>query len=251
MIVLSMDLIVEIGNSHDGSLGIATSMVDMVESTGAKCVKFQLHLPEFESTPDEPFRAKFSVQDQSRFDYWKRVNFTEEEWKYLANYTRSKGLEFLCTPFSIEAAKFLFHNNLVERWKVSSGDCTNLPLIDYMTTTNLPMLISTGLASWEEILKVRDRLGSLNYLDKVTFLHCVSQYPTKIESAGLNIIDDLRKLSGKVGLSDHSGNWIVPLKAISLGIDTLEVHLTPNRYFFGPDVSSSLTTEEISKILEI
>ena len=129
---MSLDLIVEVGNAHEGSLGIATSFVDIVKSTGAKCIKFQMHLPEFESSENEPFRKKFSAQDKTRVDYWNRVGFSFEEWKYLLSYTKGADLEFLCTPFSIEAARWLFENTEMKRWKVGSGEATNFPLLSFL-----------------------------------------------------------------------------------------------------------------------
>ena len=246
-----MDLIVEIGNSHEGSLGIATSFVDMAKEAGASCVKFQMHLAEFEGMQDEPFRINFSLQDLSRQDYWKRVNFSFDEWLKLAKYVNDSGLEFLCTPFSNEAAKWLFDNNLVKRWKVGSGDALNIPLLEYLIKTNLPMIISTGLISWDEIIYLREFLISNDFWNKTTLMHCISEYPTRIENSALNIIPELQSLGCKVGLSDHSGNWIVPLKAISQGISILEVHMTPHKKFFGPDTVASLTPDEIRRILEI
>ena len=246
-----MDLIVEIGNSHDGSLGIAMGLVDMAANTGAKTVKFQMHLYEYESSEDEPFRVDFSVQDESRRDYWQRVNFSPEEWIKLHAYVINKNLEFLCTPFSIEAAQFLESQSLVRRWKVGSGDATNFPLIDFLAKTNKPLLISTGLASFSEIELLVARLEKLDAISRTTLLHCVSMYPTPLDKSGLNLIEDLRGLGCRVGLSDHSGKISTSLKGISMGIDTLEVHLTPHRLFFGPDSSSSLLPDEIRQVYDI
>ena len=245
-----MDIIVEIGNSHEGSLGIATSFIKMAKNTGANCVKFQMHLAEFEGMNNEPFRESFSSQDSSRQEYWKRVNFTFENWKKLAKYASEQQLEFLCTPFSLEAASWLSQEKLVRRWKVGSGDATNYPLIDYLISTKLPLIISTGLISWQEIIDLKSRLVKKSAWERTTLMHCISKYPTKIEESSLNLISDLKSLGCKVGLSDHSGNWRVPLKAISMGIETLEIHMKPHDDFFGPDVASSLTPDMIERIVE-
>ena len=225
---MSLDLIVEVGNAHEGSLGIATSFVDIVKSTGAKCIKFQMHLPEFESSENEPFRKKFSAQDKTRVDYWNRVSFSFEEWKYLVSYTKGADLEFLCTPFSVEAAKWLFENAEMQRWKVGSGEATNFPLLSFLAESKLPILISTGLVSWNELLKIREFLSARRAWERVTLMHCVSQYPTPLEFSALNLIDDLRKLDVNVGLSDHSGDVAVALRAKSIGVNTIEVHVTPH-----------------------
>lgn len=248
---MPLDLIVEVGNAHEGSLGIACSFVDIVKSTGAKCVKFQLHLTEFESSENEPFRKNFSPQDKTRVDYWNRVGFSFEDWKYLVAHTRSAGLEFLCSPFSVEAAKWLLENTGIKRWKVGSGEATNLPLLSYLAKSKLPILISTGLVSWDELLKIRDFLSAHEAWDRVTLMHCVSQYPTPLEFSALNLIGELRKLNVEVGLSDHSGDIAVALRAISLGVNKIEVHMTPHLQFFGPDTTSSLLATDIELLISI
>lgn len=244
------EIIVEIGNTHEGSLGVAKSFALMAKKAGVKTVKFQMHLAEFEGVLDEPFRVKFSDQDNTRQDYWKRVNFSLENWINLAEYCRSIDLEFLCTPFSLEAAKVLYENGLVQRWKIGSGQAVEWPLIDFVSKSGLPLLISTGLVSPEEILLLRERLEVSGSWNRTTLLHCVSQYPAPIEHLDLHLINDLRKLDCRVGFSDHSGDPNVALYAISLGAEVIEVHMTPTRDYFGPDVSSSLLPEEISKLVK-
>jgi len=244
-----LDLIVEVGNSHEGSLGIAMSFVDMIASTGAKSVKFQMHIAEFESRHDEPFRKKFSLQDSSRFEYWERVSFNESEWQVLIDYTLSKGLEFICSPFSVEAASFLKRTGGIQRWKVGSGEATNFPLLDFMAESGFPIILSTGLVSWEELLKIRSHFVSRKAWDRVTLMHCVSMYPTPLEKVSLNLIDELRKLTSQVGFSDHSGDPATSLLAYSLGVELIEVHFTPHVLYFGPDTSSSLTTDQIRDLV--
>ena len=245
---MQTEVIVEIGNSHDGSLGIAKSLIDMAKAAGAPIVKFQMHIAEFESSDLDEFRVKFSDQDETRVNYWNRVAFTPEQWQWISNYCDSQDIEFLCTPFSIEAAEILMQVTSIKRWKVGSGDAVNFPLIDYLVSTKLPLIISTGLISWAEITILKDRLLRLGAWSRTTLMHCVSQYPTPLENSGINIISELRKLGCSVGLSDHSGKLSPSLMAISQGISMLEIHLTPHPLFFGPDVSSSLTTEQIKVI---
>ena len=246
---MRQEIIVEIGNSHEGSLGIAKSFVDMVQSTGADTVKFQMHIAEFEGLPSEEFRVKFSDQDSTRQDYWNRVSFSMDNWTLISSYANSKGLEFLCTPFSIEAAKRLMEKTSIKKWKVGSGDASNFPLIDYLISTNMPLIISTGLVSKSEIEKLIARLDSQGAKERTTLMHCVSQYPTPIESSALHLIDDLRSSGFKVGLSDHSGRVETALFGLSIGIELLEIHLTPHKLFFGPDTTSSLCVDEISALV--
>ena len=243
------EIIVEIGNSHEGSLGIAKSFVDIAKKAGATVVKFQLHLAEEESSSQEPFRINFSSQDLTRSDYWKRVNFSSEHWLDLAQYCERVGIEFLCTPFSLEAARFLIEDLQVRRVKIGSGDAMNYPLIDFVIKSGREVIISTGLVSQLELNSLVERFKEKSSLDVLTLLHCVSMYPTPIDWSSLNQIGELKKFGCKVGLSDHSGNIEVPLAFITEGISLVEVHMTPHRSFFGPDVASSLLPEEIRRLV--
>src|SRR6187455_3762265 len=95
----------EVALSHDGSLGLAHRFVDAIAAAGADAVKFQTHIAAAESTPAEPFRVAFSRQDASRYDYWKRMEFTESQWRELASHASDRGLVFLSSPFSVEAVE--------------------------------------------------------------------------------------------------------------------------------------------------
>src|SRR5215475_3461247 len=110
-------VIAEIGQAHDGSLGTAHSYIDAVARTGANAVKFQTHIAAAESTPSEQFRVKFSPQDATRYDYWKRMEFTAEQWQGLAEHAAERGLIFLSTPFSFAAVELLERLD-VSAWKV-------------------------------------------------------------------------------------------------------------------------------------
>jgi N-acetylneuraminate synthase len=247
---MKTEIVVEVGNSHDGSVGIAISFIDMAVETGADVVKFQMHLGEHEGIEKEEFRVGFSKQDATRREYWNRINFSDSQWAMLSQYAESKDIEFLCTPFSVEAAEKLQALCKVKRWKIGSGDAPNLPFLDYLVSSNLPMIISTGLVSWDEILVIRERLMALGAWERTTLMHCVSSYPTPLEMSSLDIMDDLKELGCKVGLSDHSGKLSTALYALAKGIDMIEIHMTPHRKFFGPDVTSSLTVSEISSLVE-
>ena len=243
------EIIVEIANTHEGSLGIATSLVDMAASSGAVAVKFQMHLGEHEGVIDEPFRVNFSVQDKSRRDYWDRVGLADEDWSHLSDYCNRKGIEFICTLFSVEAASRLLQITEIKRWKVGSGDAPNLPFIDHLVATGLPLIISTGLLSWGEVLKLRDRLQNANAWERTTLMHCVSMYPTPLEYSSLNLLDDLIALGGRVGLSDHSGRLTPSIYALNKGVEIIEVHMTPHPQFFGPDITSSLTPVMLEELI--
>jgi N,N'-diacetyllegionaminate synthase len=244
------ELIAEVGNVHEGSLGIAMSIVDMIANSGAKIAKFQFHIAQEEGIPDEPFRISFSKQDRTRQEYWARVNFSLESWLKLKVYCDEKGVEFLCTPFSRAAAVILHKNQLVKRWKIGSGDATNWQLIDYVTETKLPLIISTGLISEFEIDLLVERLLKNKALERTTLLHCVSKYPANLNDIDLHLMTSLKKYGCNVGFSDHTGVLTTSIYASIIGASIVEVHVTPHKLFFGPDVSSSLTPDSLSFLVK-
>jgi N,N'-diacetyllegionaminate synthase len=136
-------VVAEVAQSHDGSLGLAHAFVDAIADAGADAVKFQTHIAAAESTPAEPWRVKFSRQDATRYDYWKRMEFSEEAWKGLKEHADARGLWFLSSPFSEEAAALLDRVG-VAAWKVASGETSNLPLLERLVADGRPVLLSTA-----------------------------------------------------------------------------------------------------------
>src|SRR3990172_4093535 len=140
-------IIGEVAQAHDGSLGIAHSFIDAIADAGANAVKFQTHIASAESTRAEPWRVAFSRQDASRYDYWKRMEFSEEQWSGLRAHAHERGLLFLSSPFSIEAIQLLRRIG-VDAWKVASGEITNPEALAEMTQGGLPIILSTGMSPW-------------------------------------------------------------------------------------------------------
>ncbi len=241
-------IIAEVAQAHDGSLGTAHAFIDAIAGAGADAVKFQTHIAAAESTPDEPWRVKFSPQDATRFDYWKRMEFTEDQWIGLRQHADESGLIFLSSPFSFQAVDLLTRVG-VAAWKVPSGETANIPLLDQMTATGLPVILSTGMSPMDEIDTAVERIRSRGVEPAV--LQCTTDYPCPPEKVGLNLIADFRKRYGcPVGLSDHSGTIYPGLAAVTLGIEILEVHVTFSREMFGPDVPASITTDELGRLVE-
>jgi N,N'-diacetyllegionaminate synthase len=238
----------EVAQAHDGSLGMAHAFIDAIADAGADAVKFQTHIAAAESTPREPWRIKFSSQDASRYDYWKRMEFTEEQWHGLKEHATQRGLSFLSSPFSLEAVDLLTRVG-VDAWKIASGEVSNLPMFDRMSATGLPIFLSTGMSALEEIDRAVAAVQA--YGSPLTVMQCTSSYPCPPEKVGLNLIPFFRERYGcAVGLSDHSGKIYPGLAAVTLGIEVLEVHVTLSREMFGPDVAVSLTTAELRQLVE-
>ncbi len=241
-------VIAEVAQAHDGSLGTAHAFIEAIARTGADAVKFQTHIAQAESSPDESWRVKFSYQDASRYDYWKRMEFTEEQWHGLKRHAGERGLKFISSPFSIEAVELLIQVGM-DAWKVASGEVSNPPLFERMAATGLPILMSTGVSSLGEIDAAVERVNG--YGLPLCVLQCTSTYPCPPEMVGLNMVPFFRERYGcAVGLSDHSGKIYPGLAAATLGIEVLEVHVTLSREMFGPDVTSSVTTEELCQLVE-
>jgi N-acetylneuraminate synthase len=240
-------IIAEVGQAHDGSLGTAHAYIDAAARAGADAVKFQTHIAAAESTPGEPFRVKFSEQDASRYDYWKRMEFTAAQWQGLSAHARQLGLIFLSTPFSLAAVELLDRMGM-PAWKVGSGEVTNLPMLSRMAATGRPILVSSGMASWEDLDQAVATIAAERA--PMAILQCTTAYPCPAEKVGLNVLAELRQRYGcPVGLSDHSGTIYASLAAVALGADLLEVHIVFSRECFGPDVTASVTTAELAKLV--
>jgi N-acetylneuraminate synthase len=238
----------EVAQAHDGSLGAAHAFIDAIADAGANAVKFQTHIAAAESTPAEPWRVKFSYQDKTRYDYWKRMEFTEQQWLELKQHAERRKLLFLSSPFSSEAVELLKRVG-VSAWKVASGEVSNRPMLEQMIATGLPMILSSGMNPWQQLDAAVDMIQQAA-LD-LTVLQCSSIYPTPAEKLGLNLLSDLRQRYGcKVGLSDHSGTVFSGLAAVALGAAMVEVHVTFSREAFGPDVPASLTIAELGELVE-
>lgn len=241
-------IIGEVAQAHDGSLGMAHAYIDAIANAGADAVKFQTHIAAAESTAGEPWRVKFSRQDATRYDYWKRMEFTEPQWLSLRKHADERGLKFLSSPFSIEAVDLLTRVG-VSAWKIASGEITNMPMFERIAATQLPVILSTGMSDLAEITSAVDCVKKHGL--PLTLLQCTSAYPCPPEKVGLNLIGTFRNMYGcSVGLSDHSGTIFPGLAAATLGIDALEVHVTFSREMFGPDVIASITLSELRQLVQ-
>ncbi len=241
-------IIGEVAQTHDGSLGLCHAFIDAIANAGADGVKFQTHIASAESTPGEPWRVKFSKQDASRYDYWKRMEFTEEQWRGLKVHADERGLLFLSSPFSLEALALLERLEMAA-WKVASGEVTNTVLLEAMVRTRKPILLSSGMSTLAEL----DAAVGLVREAKlpVAVMQCTSMYPCPPEKVGIAMLDAFRTRYGcPVGLSDHSGTIYAGLAAAALGCDVLEIHITLSREMFGPDVPSSITTTELRQLVD-
>jgi N,N'-diacetyllegionaminate synthase len=240
-------IIAEIAQAHEGSLGIAHSYIDTLSDAGVDVIKFQTHIAHAESSSDEQFRVNFSYEDKTRFDYWKRMEFTAEQWAGLKNHCEDKNVEFMSSPFSVEAVELLEKLN-VKRYKIGSGELSNYLMLSIIAKTGKPIILSSGMSDWNEL---DETIGFLSkYKNKLSLLQCTTAYPTVPEQWGLNLMEEMRKrYQLPVGFSDHSADIYACLAATTLGAEIIEFHAVFNKTMFGPDAKASLDINQVKQLV--
>jgi N,N'-diacetyllegionaminate synthase len=174
------------------------------------------------------------------------MQFSESQWKGLYEHTKEVGMEFASSPFSLEAVELLKHTG-IDIWKIPSGELSFTPLLEAISQDGRPTMVSTGMATYAEIDSAIDILR--RGVHDIALLQCTTSYPCPPEDVNLRLIPELKKrFDISVGLSDHSGTTFAGLAAACLGASVVEVHVTLSRSAFGPDVSSSITFEELQSM---
>ena len=239
-------IIAEIGNNHNGDFSRAIKMIDLAIDMGADCVKFQMrHL-------DKVYRKKSldkSGEDLGTeyiIDLLNRFEFSLEEHKKIAEYCKNKGILYLCTPWD-ETSIEVLESFDVKAYKVASADLTNLPLLNTLSKTGKPLIISTGMSKVEEVIEVKKFLKKRNV--EFAFLHCNSTYPAPFQDINLNWIKSLNKIHSLIGYSGHERGIAVSLAAFSLGACIIERHFTLDRNMEGPDHAASLEYDEFKSLI--
>ena len=241
-------VIAEVAQAHDGSLGTAHAFIDAIAEAGADAVKFQTHIASAESTPGEPWRVRFSPQDETRYEYWKRMEFREEQWAGLRKHAVEAGLLFLSSPFSLEAVDLLTRVG-VSAWKIASGEISNVQLLAKVAKTGLPIILSSGMSDMDELDAAVNDIRAKGV--PLAVLQCTTAYPCPPEKIGLNVMTELgERYDGAMGLSDHSGTIYPSIAATTLGAEVIEVHITLSKQAFGPDVGASVTPDELKQLVE-
>lgn len=239
-------VIAEIGINHEGSYEKAIQMVDDAASVGCECVKFQSHVVEDEMIPNQivPGNAAESI-----WDIMERCALSEQQEQQLKRYTEQKGMIYLNTPFSREAAKRLERMGVVA-YKIGSGECNNYPLIEHVARYRKPVILSTGMNDVESISIAVEilRRNRVPY----ALMHCTSIYPTPYEKVRLEALLQLKYAfpDAVLGLSDHSMSIYPCLGACALGASLLERHFTSDKSWAGPDVPISMNPSELKEMIE-
>lgn len=239
-------IIAEVGSVHDGSFGNAAKLIEVAEQCSANAVKFQTHIAGAETLRAAPMPPYFT--GEPRYEYFERTAFSDQQWRELKKQCCDGGIEFLSSPFSLEAVELL-ESVGVTRYKVPSGEVTNLPLLEAIVETGKPILLSSGMSSWEELDEAVNTI--IRRHDRLTVLQCTSEYPCPYEEVGINVMLQMKDRYGlPVGLSDHTLTPYASLTAVALGASVVEKHLTFSRSMYGSDARHSLEPDEFAELVE-
>jgi N,N'-diacetyllegionaminate synthase len=244
-------IIAEIGMTHEGSLGLAMNMALEAKNSGATYVKFQTHYPDEESSIHDEWRVQFSLQDSTRYEYWKRTEFSDSEWVALSRYCNGIGIGFISSPFSVRSCKLL-ESLQMTAWKIGSGEMHNEELMEWVLDKSEPLILSSGLSNKDHIDSIIKIAKEKNPARKIILMHCISLYPTQASDI---VIGELIELQGRFGdmceiaLSDHSAMIAPSILAIGLGVRVIEVHFTLSNEMFGPDVVASHNIKSLQRLV--
>jgi sialic acid synthase SpsE len=239
-------VIAEVGINHEGSYQKALELVDAAKEAGAECIKFQSHITEAEML--ETDMRPGNISKDRLWDIIKRCELSADEERAVKEHVESRGMMYLCTPFSREAADRLQRLDVLG-YKIGSGECNNLPLLEHVARKGKPMILSTGM---NDLRSVKASVAAITAIGcPLMLMHCTSAYPASYDQMRLGAIGELREAFGlPVGLSDHSLGIYVALGAVALGACVLEKHFTVSRSWPGPDISLSIEPDQLAELVK-
>ncbi|AGB02349.1 N-acetylneuraminate synthase [Methanoregula formicica] len=245
-------IIAEAGINHNGDIALAKSLIDAAFSAKADAVKFQTFNTDSLVTADAQkaeYQKESGSSTETQYAMLKKLELTKNDFKILSEYAKKKGIIFLSTGFDDESIEILIHLK-IPAFKIPSGEITNLPLLKKIAQTHKPVILSTGMATLEEIRDAVDFLKKNGCRD-IILLHCTSSYPAPFNSVNLRVIGSLRKeFNVPVGYSDHTKGTKIPVAAVALGACVVEKHMTVDRSLPGPDHKASIEPHEFRRMVE-
>lgn len=247
-------IIAEAGVNHNGSVKIAKKLIDAARDCGADAVKFQTFIAEklvSVNAEKTAYQKETTNADETQFKMIKRLELGVMAHKELIDYCYKKGILFLSSPFDLKSIDLLVELGL-EVIKIPSGEIINLPYLKKIGKLKKSIIISTGMANLGETEDALDILTSSGTgKDKITVLHCNTEYPTPYEDVNLNAMITIKKAFGvKVGYSDHTLGIEIPIAAVALGAEVIEKHFTLDKNMEGPDHKASLEPKEFQAMVE-
>lgn len=247
-------IIAEAGVNHNGSIELAKRMIDLASDAGVDYIKFQ-SFNAAKLVSEEARMADYQIRntnkETSQYELLKQLELSHEQHYVLKDYCSKVGIQFLSTPFDFESILLLKELN-INIGKIPSGEITNLPFIKKMSSSFKKIILSTGMATYDEVeraLNIIRKEGVDN--DNITVLHCTSSYPTDFHDVNLNAMKSLgSRLGVRVGYSDHTLGIEVPIAAVALGAKVIEKHFTLDRNMKGPDHKASLEPDELVNMVK-
>ena len=249
---MPVTIIAEAGVNHNGSLEMAKEMARAAKECGADIVKYQTAVPELvvsRFADKAAYQKETTDAAERQLDMIRKLHFSFDGHRELKEYCDKIGIQYLSAPFDIPSVRFLASLEL-PLLKVPSGEITNLPYLEEVGKTRIPVLLSTGMSTLNEIT---DALGILddNGCPEATVLHCNTQYPTPYADANLSAMLELFDQFGlPVGLSDHTPGWECDVAAAVLGATVIEKHFTLDKSLPGPDQKASLDPAEFKAMVD-
>lgn len=247
-------IIAEAGVNHNGDIGLALDLIRAASDAGADAVKFQTFRTDALVTADTDkadYQKQHTDTEESQHEMLRRLELSQKDHHTLVDACRELGITFLSTGFDTESLVFLESLDM-PIYKIPSGELTNLPLLRQVAGFGKPIILSTGMATLQEIgasLDALEQAGASR--ENITLLHCTTQYPTPMENVNLRAMLTLGETfpGVHIGYSDHTLGIEVPIAAASLGARVLEKHFTLDRSMEGPDHAASLEPEELTEMV--
>ncbi len=245
-------IIAEAGVNHNGDIALAKKMVDVATAAGVDYVKFQTFKAD-KLVDKKAKKASYQIEntksDDSQYEMLKQLELSEKDHFELIQYCNNKRIKFLSTAFDIDSIEFL--KDKLDFYKIPSGEITNYPYLVKVAGLGLPIVMSTGMATLEEVKDAFDVL--INHgakKDEITVLHCNTEYPTPMKDVNLNAMLTIKKELGvNIGYSDHTLGIEVPIAAVAMGAKVIEKHFTLDRNMPGPDHRASLEPDELNAMV--
>lgn len=274
-----MYIIAEAGVNHNGNIDLAYRLIDAASDAKANAVKFQTFVADSlvsKTAKKAEYQLEMTDAQESQHSMLKRLELTQDQFVEIKRYSELKGIDFLSTAFDPESLKFLHQNLKLTTLKIASGELNNAPFILDHARTGCDLIVSTGMANIDDIKKALSVIaygyltkdnketpcikdfdqayssidGQRLLLEKVTLLHCTTEYPTPLEEVNLNAIKGIQEQFGlRVGYSDHTQGIFVPIAAAALGAVIIEKHFTLDRSMEGPDHKASLEPDELKAMV--
>ncbi len=247
-------IIAEAGVNHNGSLELAKRLVDAALDAGADIVKFQTFKADRIATR-QAHQAEYQKKNQnnngqSQLEMLKRLELSDSDHRELLSYCEEKGIKFWSTAFDLDSIEYL-RNLGIDLWKIPSGEITNYPYLKKIASFNQPVIVSTGMCEMDDVSRAIDALTN-NGLEreKITLLHCNTEYPTPMEDVNLKAMETMRRKFGlEIGYSDHTRGIEIPIAAVALGATVIEKHITLDRGMEGPDHKASIEPIELKAMV--